>query len=108
MSRSEPKKSVFGHILYDNTAGYSWTEPAVTNSTVQALSEALVANIVKRQEEYVSGNGSILFLFGTDFYYQEAPIPFESMEKLMGILKGYCHADCFIQVISMIARMFTA
>jgi lysosomal alpha-mannosidase len=78
-----PNRTVLSHLLYDNTMGYSYMIPNVTSDPEAAVvADALAASIATRQARY-SHPDHVLFLFGGDFVFQDAPMPFESMERVM-------------------------
>ena len=117
---NQPTVDVFGHIMFDNTGGYSFTLPQKdktaegpnqfgptiqlreTNCTggphgcckskcsggcdtcaVELIAEIIAARVATMTPRYRHGAEHVLFAFGSDFQFQDAPLPFEAMETVM-------------------------
>ena len=97
-SRRNGSSSLVAHVLYANVAGYNWMfhEPVVDDPTspdynVDNASASLAASVAKRQSEYAHPS-DVLFLYGTDFGFQDSPLPFENLEKVMRYINHRPHA----------------
>ena len=132
-ANSAPAETMLGHLMWDNTQGYSFMQPhkCGANTGVQGANcttlplrsmnctgatgtpggngcctkmcgvhdvdncdscavEVAVNLIVERVQkivaEYAHGASDIFFPFGSDFSFQDAPLPFESMEICMAVI----------------------
>eukprot|EP00039_Didymoeca_costata_P021082 m.343349 g.343349 ORF g.343349 m.343349 type:complete len:972 (+) comp22716_c0_seq1:109-3024(+) len=85
---NKPNTTVFGHLMWDNTKGYSYVLPNIIDDptnplyNVKKYAESVAESVYQRVASY-SHASDILFPYGTDFWFQDAPVPFENMEKIM-------------------------
>ena len=82
-------RPMIGHILYDNTDGYSFTfkkgvfdDPTKASFNIHKVARRVVDSVVTRLQRY-RHDSDVLFLYGSDFAFQDAPKPFVEMEKVM-------------------------
>eukprot|EP00729_Bicosta_minor_P015233 gene15233-31385_t len=72
---NKPDKTVFGHVMWDNTQGYSFCCSHVTVADVNAT-------VRLRLAEYKNKEHALL-AFGSDFTFVNASTDFEAMEAVM-------------------------
>ncbi len=118
---NQPEVDVFGHVMFDNTGGYSFTLPqkrqgdkgeqGITiplresnctggppggngccksscgencdSCSVELAASMIAARVAQMKPRYRHGNEHVFFAFGSDFQFQDAPLPFEAMEMVM-------------------------
>ena len=150
---NQPSASVFGHLMFDNTGGYSFTLPQKhkkaegpnqfgvtiplrsTNCTggppagngccksqcgsncdscaVELIMDGegkdqIAARVATMVAEYKKGTEHVLFAFGSDFQFQDAPAPFLAMEACMEYVKANPEKYGFELIYSTPADYFAA
>eukprot|EP00937_MAST-01D_sp_MAST-1D-sp2_P000930 g930.t1 len=101
--------AMLGHLLYDNTAGYSFgfKFPVNGSSAVQRAAGLVATSVYTRLGRY-RHPGDVLFLYGNDFAFQDAPAPFEAMEAVMAFVNSRPAQFNFTLAYSTPARYFEA
>ena len=118
---NQPEVDVFGHVMFDNTGGYSFTLPQkgggakgeqgttiplreanctggppggngcctstcggnCDSCAVELAASIIAARVAQMKPRYRHGDEHVFFAFGSDFQFQDAPLPFEAMEMVM-------------------------
>jgi hypothetical protein len=154
-SLNQPNATVFTHIMWDNTGGYSFVLPQKdkaaegpnqfgitiplrdgnctggppggngcctrscgSNCDSCAVQLALdgqpgdkthiASRVAMMVDRYRKGAEHVLFAFGSDFQFQDAPAPFQAMEEAMRYVKAHPEKYSFELVYSTPADYFSA